>query len=58
MAGRIKHPKEIQQLSLSPDMRAELRQQATDAGLSISAYIERIIFERSILRKNTGGGGT
>lgn len=51
MTNREKHPKELQQLSLSPDMRAELKAQASEAGLTVSAYIERIVFERAVLRK-------
>ncbi len=40
--------KELQQISLSSDVRKELKQQADAAGLTVSMYIERMVLEKKI----------
>lgn len=43
--------KEVQVINLHSDAREMLHQQANDAGISISTYIERIILEKDIIQK-------
>lgn len=51
MAVRTKHTREIQQLSLHPEIRAMLKEQANEADKTISEYIESIILEKDIQKK-------
>jgi len=43
--------KVLQQLSLSPDIRDELKRQADEAGFTVSGYVERIVLERKVARE-------
>lgn len=50
MAGSNRK-KVLQQLSLSPDVRDELKKQAQDANLTVSMYVERMVLERKITKE-------
>lgn len=43
--------KVLQQLSLSPDVRDELKKQAQEANLTVSMYVERMVLERKITKE-------